>query len=48
MGKELRSGFFEKSSDQSKLNISTQTPGIYFIQIINKQGTIFRIKVIKQ
>lgn len=48
IGKELKNGFLEKSADQSKLDLSSQSPGIYFIQIIDKQGTIFRIKVIKQ
>lgn len=48
LGQVVSQGFLEKTDGAPKLDLSKQTSGLYFIQIIDKQGTTFRIKVIKQ
>ena len=48
LGQTVGEGYIEKTEGAPRLDLSKQAPGLYFVQITDKQGTIFRIKVVKQ
>ena len=47
-GKIISQGTIQEQSNSFSLNLETYPPGIYIVQIKGEQGTVYRVKLVKQ